>query len=115
MLSVLFCVHSIHIYYIYVFKVFIVEANFPVKRHGRYCLVNVSDLLDVALVIMLKSSKEKILDFYTDLFPNELSWEDVSYYFKDCEVIDNDSKKLLLGNIDYIVNKLNMCGKWISV
>lgn len=91
------------------------EYNLPVKRHGRYCLVNVSDLLDVALVIMLKSSKEEIMDFYTDLFPHELSWGDVDCYFKDCKVMDDESKKILLDNIDYVVDKLNISGKWVSV
>jgi hypothetical protein len=90
------------------------EDNFPAKMHGRYCLVNVSDLLDIALVIMLKSSKEEIIDLYSDLFPYKLSWNDVDSYFKDCKYIDNESKKILLENIDYIVDKLNISGKWIS-
>ncbi|MCB2171870.1 hypothetical protein KQH65_03935 [archaeon] len=94
---------------------FNVEYNLPVKRYGRYCLVNVSDLLDMALVIMLKSSREEIIDLYTDLFPYELSWEDIDSYFMDCESIDDESKKVLLKNIDYIVDKLNISGKWISV
>jgi hypothetical protein len=92
-----------------------VEDNFPAKRNGRYCLVNVSDLLDIALVIMLKSSKEEIMNHYADLFPNELSWKDVNYYFMDCKDIDKDSKEILMKNIDYIVDKLNCSGKWISV
>ena len=91
------------------------DYNLPVKRYGRYCLVNISDLLDFALVIMLKSSKEEIMDFYTDLFPNELSWDDVDFYFKDCKCLDNESKKILLENIDYVVDKLSISGKWVSV
>ncbi len=89
------------------------KDNSPVKRNGRYCLVNVSDLLDVALVIMLKSSKEEIINYYTDLFPNELSWEDVNYYFMDCKNIDDNSKKILMKNLDYVVDKLNRSGKWM--
>ena len=91
------------------------EDKFPIKKNGRYCLVNVSDLLDVALVIMLKTSKEEIMNFYTDLFPNKLSWEDVNYYFMDCKAIDDDSKKILMENIDYIMDKLNCSDKWISL
>lgn len=91
------------------------KDNSPVKRNGRYCLVNVSDLLDVALVIMLKSSKEEIINFYTDLFPDKLSLEDVNYYFMDCKDVSDESKKMLMENIDYIVDKLNCSGKWISV
>jgi hypothetical protein len=64
---------------------------------------------------MLKSSKEEIMDFYTDLFPHELSSDDVDCYFKDCKCLDDEPKKILLENIEYIVDKLNISGKWVSV
>ena len=77
--------------------------------------MNISDLLDVALVIMLKSFKEEVMDFYTDLFPHELSWDDFDCYFKDCKCLDDESKKIYLENIDYVVDKLNLSGKWVYV
>ena len=77
--------------------------------------MNISDLLDVALVIMLKSFKEEVMGFYTDLFPHELSWDDVDCYFKDCKCLDDESKKIYLENIDYVVDKLNLSGKWVYV
>jgi len=63
---------------------------------------------------MLKSSKEEILEFYTDLFPKCLSQEDIEYYFDDCVDMDDESRRILEDKLEYIVDKLRFSGKWIS-
>lgn len=85
----------------------------PVKK-GRYALVNLSDLIDLSLVIMLKSSKEEVLDSYVDLFPHKVSHEDIEYYFSDCVELDESSKTMLESHLDILTNKLKVCGKWVA-
>jgi len=85
----------------------------PVKN-GRYALVNVSDSIDLSLVILLKSHKENILESYVDLFPHKVSREDIEYYFSDCAELDEASKTILESHLDILIGKLKERGKWAA-
>ena len=89
------------------------EQIFYNKKNGRYCLINISDLIDIALVISLKSSKEEILDFYSDIFPSDLSMLDIEYYFDDCIELDEYSKKIMMDKLEYLIDLLKARKKWI--
>lgn len=90
-----------------------IDSFLPIKN-GRYALVNLSDLIDLSLVIMLKSSKEEVLDSYVDLFPHKVSHEDIEYYFSDCAELDESSKTILESYLDVLTSKLKECGKWVA-
>lgn len=90
------------------------ELNNLMRKKGRFCLINVSDLIDIGLVMMLMSNREDILENYVDLFPDSLSQEDVEYYIMDCMPINEQSEKVLRSKLDYFLDLLMQNGKWVT-
>ncbi len=77
-------------------------------------MINTSDLIDIYLVILLKSDKKEILNAYMDLFPQKMSHKDIQYYMADLYDIDHTSKHNIEINLEYLTNTLKANDKWDS-